>query len=155
MVRAHPRSRGDHATDKKYPSYDQGSSPLARGPLRSTFLFSSSLGLIPARAGTTGRDIEDAADVWAHPRSRGDHTDDVGGVGADGGSSPLARGPLALRPAPARFAGLIPARAGTTPASRHHESGYRAHPRSRGDHDLLKLALVAADGSSPLARGPL
>ena len=71
---AHPRSRGDHKWPRQFCRGHLGSSPLARGPLHKLHARDGLAGLIPARAGTTGRDIEDAADVWAHPRSRGDHT---------------------------------------------------------------------------------
>ena len=69
------------------------------------------------------------------------------------GSSPLARGlprPRSLRSA---SAGIIPARAGFTPARTRKYSARQDHPRSRGVYGTsISMAWVAM-GSSPLARG--
>ena len=71
------------------------------------------------------------------------------------GSSPLARGlprPRSLRSA---SAGIIPARAGFTPARTRKYSARQDHPRSRGVYGTsISMAWVAM-GSSPLARGLL
>ena len=135
--RAHPRSRGDHALLGFPLRTRMGSSPLARGPLNFHCCSFWLMGLIPARAGTTVWKLANAWSVWAHPRSRGDHSEmSPWGVRMTG-SSPLARGPhyeiLIEHPA----GGLIPARAGTTDYAATHKSGCRAHPRSRGDHGRL------------------
>ena len=53
LVRAHPRSRGDHCIRSWCGSYFLGSSPLARGPQEDGTKGYSLDGLIPARAGTT------------------------------------------------------------------------------------------------------
>ena len=50
---AHPRSRGDHQMEPLAPSTPEGSSPLARGPPGQAAKIRDTLGLIPARAGTT------------------------------------------------------------------------------------------------------
>ena len=52
-------------------------------------------------------------------------------------------------------AGLIPARAGNTEEVAINAGGFRAHPRSRGEHQVIELEQFAAGGSSPLARGTL
>ena len=72
----------------------EGSSPLARGPLRLLHVNQYFVGLIPARAGTTVLKALSAQAYRAHPRSRGDHRDYQGNYHIDWGSSPLARGPL-------------------------------------------------------------
>ena len=115
---AHPRSRGDHPLAAGGSRASTGSSPLARGPRAVISRGNHFGGLIPARAGTTGRDIEDAAGVWAHPRSRGDHAGRREYEQLREGSSPLARGPLVSLVFGLWFVGLIPARAGTTKADR-------------------------------------
>ena len=71
-ARAHPRSRGEHGTARRYPFHSWGSSPLARG----TPPFTSRL--------VTVR--------WAHPRSRGEHRRRLAMESEQPGSSPLARG---------------------------------------------------------------
>ena len=132
--RAHPRSRGDHRTLKHRLMQQPGSSPLARGPLCRRDNDRHVHGLIPARAGTTQRDLCFEGRTWAHPRSRGDHDAAVGfGVSCEG-SSPLARGPHLRVNAGGIAFGLIPARAGTTVDCLDRLRPGGAHPRSRGDH---------------------
>ena len=70
------------------------------------------------------------------------------------GSSPLARGPQWKVIFSASPPGLIPARAGTTNCAHVCVRRERAHPRSRGDHVVIGLFVLALVGSSPLARGP-
>ena len=69
------------------------------------------------------------------------------------GSSPLARGtrPRATHRTPRP--GLIPARAGNTPAPNTVRGLGWAHPRSRGEHSIRDGGIVGSSGSSPLARG--
>ena len=111
-------------------------------------------GLIPARAGTTIFRPSAILGSRAHPRSRGDHVDNLPLIVVMPGSSPLARGPHGVSfPAP-KGAGLIPARAGTTSWWPRRSLRRRAHPRSRGDHTTKKRTPQRNAGSSPLARGP-
>ena len=111
-----------------------GSSPLARGPHNAVTVVDEIPGLIPARAGTTGRLPQEGYAGWAHPRSRGDH----------------AHSFAALK----SYTGLIPARAGTTSEYCFLASSSWAHPRSRGDHLQSPELPCLQWGSSPLARGP-
>ena len=69
------------------------------------------------------------------------------------GSSPLARGTHAVVVAEVGGVGLIPARAGNTPASRYSGQLWGAHLRSRGEHFLYSALITIGRGSSPLARG--
>ena len=131
-----------------------GSSPLARGPLVRRRRQLRGCGLIPARAGTTGDGGDVSAAGGAHPRSRGDHVTTVKIKTGAPGSSPLARGPRAHVGCEVDGAGLIPARAGTTAGLGHTKVSVWAHPRSRGDHRILRIFQHALMGSSPLARGP-
>ena len=151
---AHPRSRGDHVVLSFLSASQQGSSPLARGPLMPPQNSILALGLIPARAGTT----RILPHLWlarrAHPRSRGDHVECVFSAAPAEGSSPLARGPPKATCRACASTGLIPARAGTTPFVHAGGVVVGAHPRSRGDHAVVVNALMMLLGSSPLARGP-
>ena len=132
---------------------DLGSSPLARGtpsPKCSTFWKS---GLIPARAGNTYEGWTFWQLLRAHPRSRGEHLRDFTAQPLDKGSSPLARG-TPLEPGWGElFLGLIPARAGNTKPHYQRHRYYRAHPRSRGEHQYPPIPEANGQGSSPLARG--
>ena len=113
------------------------------------------MGLIPARAGNTGRSVGHTGYRRAHPRSRGEHSLDGVPVNGYSGSSPLARGTPDSRTHHGRAAGLIPARAGNTDQWKISEIHGGAHPRSRGEHGGGKNRTVILKGSSPLARGTL
>ena len=151
---AHPRSRGDHLWVPPSIFRVAGSSPLARGPHTRAFRLGVRLGLIPARAGTTTPPKPRSCARRAHPRSRGDHSNAPQNASQNRGSSPLARGPRAHVGCEVDGAGLIPARAGTTAGLGHTKVSVWAHPRSRGDHRILRIFQHALMGSSPLARGP-
>ena len=90
-----------------------------------------------------------------HPRSRGVYEGfDFAGWMA-GGSSPLARGLLNLAVVDIPFEGIIPARAGFTPAQSLWRPAEADHPRSRGVYFLSASWNLMSAGSSPLARGLL
>ena len=74
QVRAHPRSRGEHRSFSSPVSPTTGSSPLARGTLKTLIIDEVSMGLIPARAGNTDYSFPLRGRERAHPRSRGEHT---------------------------------------------------------------------------------
>ena len=151
--RAHPRSRGEHVFSCPSVATREGSSPLARGALSASNNGALSLGLIPARAGST----RTWKPCWwkprAHPRSRGEHAYDVIDAQLAGGSSPLARGTLDQARRHVIHARLIPARAGNTRLFSRPLTGKSAHPRSRGEHGMITFGLWFVAGSSPLARG--
>ncbi len=153
VYRAHPRSRGEHLEISKTPQLVQGSSPLARGTHNGSPVSLNLNGLIPARAGNTTHRPPYPWHRRAHPRSRGEHFPLIDPELQNQGSSPLARGtpPLGGQRRPAR--GLIPARAGNTKRVCSKSSPKWAHPRSRGEHCVMKWTAWATRGSSPLARG--
>ena len=112
----HPRSRGVYpATLRAIPAAD-GSSPLARGLRSRSPIRVPGSGIIPARAGFTPPRTHQAGAERDHPRSRGVYPSCPTPSAATGGSSPLARG--LHRPDERRVpsVGIIPARAGFTPA---------------------------------------
>ena len=89
-------------------------------------------GIIPARAGFTRQEKRGEAYPGDHPRSRGVYMlMSMPDMRAEG-SSPLARGLHCIRhPLPVE-SGIIPARAGFTPAGRVRAGMRGDHPRSRG-----------------------
>ena len=89
----------------------------------------------------------------AHPRSRGEHTALLNGGTPHLGSSPLARGTRVNDISQLAKLGLIPARAGNTAFCFPRPPFFWAHPRSRGEHCLLRACVQCRRGSSPLARG--
>ena len=90
--RAHPRSRGEHFDGEGHRAFDRGSSPLTRGALEEKWTTAASAGLIPAHAGSTQGCARADGEVWAHPRSRGEHTHEPPVDACVWGSSPLTRG---------------------------------------------------------------
>ena len=132
--RAHPRSRGEHLSELSHGEFADGSSPLTRGAQPRRILTRLQVGLIPAHAGSTSVRGDRLRTVWAHPRSRGEHSGKSDTAVTNLGSSPLTRGapqPSPRLPAPTR---LIPAHAGSTPRGESEGPKAQAHPRSRGEH---------------------
>ena len=130
----HPRSRGVYTWADSSWEEEYGSSPLARG-LPVAGLWTHVLRrIIPARAGFTQRDTASTRNLrGSSPLARGLLTTTVHPPGARRGSSPLARGLPKEQALAVLRLGIIPARAGFTPAGRE----------THMDHV----------GSSPLARG--
>ena len=71
---AHPRSRGEHELTVSEVRTPPGSSPLARGTPEEMARTNPNGGLIPARAGNTLKLPPRLPPSWAHPRSRGEHS---------------------------------------------------------------------------------
>ena len=113
-ARAHPRSRGEHDDAGGVFSTVRGSSPLTRGARRRIPMSGISDGLIPAHAGSTSRWQWLYLRIWAHPRSRGEHTGPRLTPFALHGSSPLTRGARGANVRVGVGTGLIPAHAGST-----------------------------------------
>ena len=90
--RAHPRSRGEHRNFSTLNGRVGGSSPLARGAPGQPCHAGGTVGLIPARAGSTVLAGSVRRALRAHPRSRGEHRYVLPSRRALQGSSPLARG---------------------------------------------------------------
>ena len=128
----HPRSRGVYRKRGAASAAPSGSSPLARGLLGD---FRDGMrwgGIIPARAGFTIRRLPTRTHRRDHPRSRGVYPACRTRSPSPPGSSPLARGLLALVIVVAAVARIIPARAGFTSPNALVRRESRDHPRSRG-----------------------
>ena len=92
------------------------------------------MGLIPAHAGKTMTAIDARACSGAHPRSRGENSNEPPSFSRSPGSSPLTRGKLTGSTPTDPITGLIPAHAGKTRVRFTVELTQRAHPRSRGEN---------------------
>ena len=110
----HPRSRGEHAARILCWRMSAGSSPLARGTRVRGGRRRQRRRFIPARAGNTHGILDLNVTMPVHPRSRGEHEAMTLAEREAYGSSPLARGTLALALHGALVARFIPARAGNT-----------------------------------------
>ena len=71
--RDHPRIRGEHLRFLYSQILLRGSSPHTRGALTFTITFTTSAGIIPAYAGSTGTLGREPAARGDHPRIRGEH----------------------------------------------------------------------------------
>ena len=74
LIRAHPRPCGEHTRLGGVSIGVTGSSPPVRGALAQFTCPTRSVGLIPARAGSTVDVSQEAAPAGAHPRPCGEHT---------------------------------------------------------------------------------
>ena len=153
LVAAHPRSRGEHYCCSVGVSSVCGSSPLARGTSHFMLIIRTIFRLIPARAGNIATNYVTLAVETAHPRSRGEHEKTTASRLWQSGSSPLARGTSKVRLPQAPFTRLIPARAGNISGGSRARWAVSAHPRSRGEHAVMRTSPWQTRGSSPLARG--
>ena len=154
-VEAHPRSRGENHSHGVLEAEAQGSSPLTRGKRGAVDGGRDGLRLIPAHAGKTQATRRRHQRPRAHPRSRGENSVPFLTRIMDGGSSPLTRGKRTEVHEPPRRAGLIPAHAGKTPRLDPTSCSRRAHPRSRGENEVVHEVHPRVQGSSPLTRGKL
>ena len=152
-IRAHPRSRGEHGTFGELRGYKPGSSPLTRGAPITRIDDDVVHGLIPAHAGSTSCFACFSYFRGAHPRSRGEHYAARLLISPVEGSSPLTRGAPRSPSLAASRTGLIPAHAGSTADKTLQSMQRAAHPRSRGEHAILRGRGPRAPGSSPLTRG--
>ena len=154
-VRAHPRWRGADRLVPTLFAFEWGSSPLARGRRRFSVLACGYAGLIPAGAGQTRAAGPSCGWRGAHPRWRGADRFRHSSESCTVGSSPLARGRLAVASAIAAGDRLIPAGAGQTLFLIPSAGRCAAHPRWRGADRVPDHQVCPAGGSSPLARGRL
>ena len=152
---AHPRSRGEHARHGNYRDELFGSSPLTRGALTMLVWSLALARLIPAHAGSTLVHAEWRKRKPAHPRSRGEHGEWKITHSPKDGSSPLTRGARRVYLRQVDRLRLIPAHAGSTRERTPEGARASAHPRSRGEHLLVRGGGRSRAGSSPLTRGAL
>ena len=110
----HPRSRGVYLENYLFAVFLSGSSPLARGLLRTSARTWSQGRIIPARAGFTNVLYPHSLIIGDHPRSRGVYQAQSTANIQNQGSSPLARGLLNVIHTSFSVKRIIPARAGFT-----------------------------------------
>ena len=67
-----PRARGEQCRGRTLPLRAEGSSPRARGAAQALCQDVASLGIIPARAGSSTKSRSNIANMEDHPRARGE-----------------------------------------------------------------------------------
>ena len=112
----HPRSRGVYLRIVGVATEGGGIIPARAGFTDNNMTKVIATGIIPARAGFTSRVASIFEDPRDHPRSRGVYYKSVVKNCGGQGSSPLARGLLRGTDRLVADEGIIPARAGFTPA---------------------------------------
>ena len=153
LTQAHPRAGGENERRRSRRRGRPGSSPRGRGKRIADLVEVIAERLIPARAGKTLRCISPPRTSAAHPRAGGENIIRQSRAGTLYGSSPRGRGKPPL-PAPSHpICGLIPARAGKTPAPRRWVRADPAHPRAGGKNITAVWDGIVTVGSSPRGRG--
>ena len=150
---AHPRACGENRRGVRTGGIPPGSSPRVRGKHTRKRGISRASGLIPARAGKTGRWFPHAFASRAHPRVCGENAGRSLSTTTWSGSSPRVRGKLPQSGRWGQGVRLIPACAGKTPCSSACCAYRRAHPRVCGENDARVFPTAPASGSSPRVRG--
>ena len=130
-----------------------GSSPHTRGALGDLLVDLLDDRIIPAYAGSTSTATTPGPQGRDHPRIRGEHDPCPLADCATVGSSPHTRGARTSPPEVIAEWGIIPAYAGSTPASGPTSPAPPDHPRIRGEHGRLVRCLLRQRGSSPHTRG--
>ena len=150
---SHPRAGGENYREAGTQLLDAGSSPRGRGKRAPTKPPPRPTRLIPARAGKTAGTGGRSPSGASHPRAGGENIIRQSRAGTLYGSSPRGRGKPPL-PAPSHpICGLIPARAGKTPAPRRWVRADPAHPRAGGKNITAVWDGIVTVGSSPRGRG--
>ena len=124
-----------------------------RGARRPPCACRSSLGIIPAYAGSTRATARSPSIAWDHPRVCGEHDVSSDREGFAVGSSPRMRGARIYRRIEVKKVGIIPAYAGSTYTNSVVHKALRDHPRVCGEHPPLLETFHEYPGSSPRMRG--
>ena len=173
--RVHPRACGENFNYGEEQGFEPGSSPRMRGKHGLPPRDHVGPGFIPAHAGKTRQLVFGKAPVQVHPRACGENLVKTSPAALGPGSSPRMRGkrragrrkkpgygssprmrgkpPHPLAHAHPR--GFIPAHAGKTGAFPHHGPAPPVHPRACGENDIIGMADMMEEGSSPRMRGKL
>ena len=153
QLKDHPRGCGEHVITVTGPMPDGGSSPRMRGALMISSASRLLSGIIPADAGSTRPAGPDPRGWLDHPRGCGEHLEQQGKVVHGDGSSPRMRGAHRTSPVGVSAPGIIPADAGSTPATSITSRACADHPRGCGEHRHDQRIGLFERGSSPRMRG--
>ena len=150
---AHPRMRGDHSPYRRRHHHPLGPPPHARGSRVDTPSGARHDRPTPACAGITAHLTSGRSSSPAHPRMRGDHPEPHAFQEAQLGPPPHARGSRDTVVRPQLQLRSTPACAGITGRLGPLHAARPAHPRMRGDHQSVLVAVRGQLGPPPHARG--
>ncbi len=149
----HPRGRGEQTLTDGARILVIGSSPRTRGTVAAVDVLPEPGRFIPADAGNSNPQFDQARANAVHPRGRGEQSCWYRAAERTCGSSPRTRGTGATgdnAPGQDRF---IPADAGNRSHRRGSSSHQAVHPRGRGEQRAFSGSEEARSGSSPRTRG--
>jgi len=149
----HPRACGEHAGGMASEGSAPGSSQRVRGTRRDADSGAGPTRFIPARAGNTRTRQSYRSEPSVHPRACGEHHSVRSMRSPVCGSSPRVRGTQVSAVGADGQERFIPARAGNTARARSRRRAAPVHPRACGEHRIVELVPIGADGSSPRMRG--
>ena len=145
--------RGERSSSPLMYRRRPGSSPHARGTLRCRLYGAPGRRFIPACAGNAPTYTAAPVGPTVHPRMRGERPPQEMAERTGYGSSPHARGTRHFQKTGRRIRRFIPACAGNAPFECAPANAAAVHPRMRGERVKRRFVFLAADGSSPHARG--
>ena len=149
----HPRVCGEHRQNERNLRATAGSSPRMRGARPTSSWTIVRARIIPAYAGSTGRQESTSRRSRDHPRVCGEHTRSPMWTYSSLGSSPRMRGAPARFSRRGAFRRIIPAYAGSTHAQIVESTLCEDHPRVCGEHGQGSHGAHLSKGSSPRMRG--
>ena len=149
----HPRVCGEHSLRCDFRNPRLGSSPRMRGAHNERDDVELGVGIIPAYAGSTRRQLVFTYPHRDHPRVCGEHAPASTRRLVARGSSPRMRGAHTTGADNSFSDGIIPAYAGSTSERPSCRCRTWDHPRVCGEHRLSWVSPWRLLGSSPRMRG--
>ena len=149
----HPRACGANGGLPMAFSWLTGSSPRMRGKRVEPVCDGAEVRIIPAHAGQTAPNRQDACPCPDHPRACGANRRYGRFSTRPVGSSPRMRGKRPVHHRVHADLRIIPAHAGQTPCSPRAARRWTDHPRACGANVFLAVDMPAEAGSSPRMRG--
>ena len=153
VMKDHPRACGANLASRRFHHGLSGSSPRMRGKRVEPVCDGAEVRIIPAHAGQTAPNRQDACPCPDHPRACGANRRYGRFSTRPVGSSPRMRGKRPVHHRVHADLRIIPAHAGQTPCSPRAARRWTDHPRACGANVFLAVDMPAEAGSSPRMRG--
>ena len=149
----HPRGCGENGDLWEQYEKTKGSPPRMRGKPAMPCLTFIMLGITPADAGKTPRNLSPSPCTRDHPRGCGENRDGRLHAGTENGSPPRMRGKRSRCAGRKRSGRITPADAGKTGRVRCCYVFDRDHPRGCGENSVIPDHIAVRRGSPPRMRG--